>query len=58
MIQGEYMLTKKELYDDFVKDFAYKLKRQVQKNEYDKVIFFCIGTDRITGDSFRTYCRI
>ena len=55
MMRGEYMLTKSELYDDFVKNFAYKLKRQVQKNEYDKVIFFCIG---ITGDSFRTHCWI
>lgn len=52
------MLTKRELYNSFVQDFAYKLKRQVQKNEYDKVIFFCIGTDRITGDSFRTNCGI
>lgn len=50
------MLSKIELYDKFVSDFAYKLKRQVSTNEYDKIIFFCIGTDRITGDSFRTYC--
>lgn len=52
------MLTKKELYDKFVQDFAYKLQKQVGKNEYDKIIFFCVGTDRITGDSFRTYCRL
>lgn len=45
------MLEKKEMYDNFIKDFAFKLKKQVAKNEYDKVIFFCIGTDRITGDS-------
>lgn len=50
------MLTKKELYDKFVQDFACKLQKQVKKNEYDKVIFFCVGTDRITGDSFRTHC--
>lgn len=55
-VQGDYMLTKKELYDKFVKDFACKLQKQVKKNEYDKVIFFCVGTDRITGDSFRTHC--
>lgn len=46
------MLPQKELYDKFVKDFAGKLKTKVYKNEYDKIIFFCIGTDRITGDSF------
>lgn len=52
------MLSKRDLYDKFVRDFAYKLKKQVGKIEYDKVIFFCVGTDRITGDSFRTYCGI
>lgn len=52
------MLTNKELYNSFVNDFACKLRKQVGKNEYDKVIFFCIGTDRITGDSFRTNCWI
>ena len=46
------MLPKKELYNKFVIDFATKLKKQVQENEYDKVVFFCVGTDRITGDSF------
>ena len=46
------MLTKKELYDNFIKDFAFKLKKQVCKNEYDKVIFFCIGTDKVIGDAF------
>lgn len=46
------MLPKTELYDNFVKDFAIKLKRKVSKNEYDKIIFFCVGTDRVTGDSF------
>lgn len=52
------MLAKKEMYNIFVKDFANKLKRQVQENEYDKIIFFCVGTDRITGDSFRSNCWI
>lgn len=52
------MLTKKELYSSFVNDFSYKLRRQVGEKEYDKIIFFCIGTDRITGDSFRTNCWI
>ena len=51
-LKGDYMLPKTELYDKFVKDFAYKLKKQVSENEYDKIIFFCIGTDRVTGDSF------
>lgn len=46
------MLSKKELYDKFVTEFACKLKSKVYNNEYDKVIFFCIGTDRITGDAF------
>lgn len=46
------MLTKTEMYDKFIKDFAYKLKKQVREEEYDKIIFFCVGTDRVTGDSF------
>lgn len=46
------MLTRDDLYDNFVKEFACKLKRQISENEYDKIIFFCVGTDRITGDSF------
>lgn len=46
------MLQRNELYDNFVKDFTYKLKKQMLKNKYDKIIFFCVGTDRITGDSF------
>lgn len=52
------MLTKRELYNSFVQDFAYKLKKQVRDKEYNKVIFFCVGTDRITGDSFRPNCWI
>lgn len=52
------MLTKIELYNNFVNDFASKLRIKAGKNEYDKIIFFCVGTDRITGDSFRSNCGI
>lgn len=46
------MLSRSALYKNFVNDFATKLKREVKKNQYDKVIFFCVGTDKVVGDAF------
>ena len=43
---------KKEVYKNFVKEFSSILKEKVQNLELSKLIFLCIGTDRITGDSF------
>lgn len=52
------MLDKNELYDKFVQDFAYELEKQTRQNKYNKIVFFCVGTDRVTGDSFRSNCWI
>lgn len=46
------MLARNTLYNNFVNDFATKLKTEVRKKEYDKVIFFCVGTDKVVGDAF------
>ena len=46
------MSFKEEVYQAFVKDFSRVLKEKVQGLEISKLIFLCIGTDRITGDSF------
>lgn len=52
------MLARNILYKSFVSDFASKLKKEVDKKQYDKVIFFCVGIDSVTGDAFRTISRI
>ena len=52
------MILMNNLYKEFVNDFSLKLKREVYKKQYDKVIFFCVGTDRVIGDAFRTTCGI
>ena len=41
-----------EVYQNFVHDFSLKLRKKVQDLEISKLIFLCIGTDRVTGDSF------
>ena len=45
------MLFKEEVYDNFVNDFASVLKEKTEGLKISKLIFLCIGTDRITGDS-------
>ena len=46
------MTFKEEVYQNFVQDFSITLRKKVQDLELSKLIFLCIGTDRITGDSF------
>ena len=46
------MTFKEEVYRNFVKDFSSILRGKINKLEISKLIFLCIGTDRITGDSF------
>lgn len=46
------MTFKEEVYKNFVKDFSIILKEKVKKIEISKLIFLCIGTDRVNGDSF------
>lgn len=46
------MTFKEEVYQKFVQDFSLALRPKVQNLEISKLIFLCIGTDRITGDAF------
>ena len=46
------MTFKEEVYKNFVKDFSFILKEKVHNLELSKLIFLCIGTDRVMGDSF------
>lgn len=39
-----------QLYNNFVNEFCHQL--YAIKNEYTDMVFLCIGTDRITGDSY------
>ena len=41
-----------ETYDNFVNDFAKVLREKIYNLELSKLIFLCIGTDKIIGDSF------
>jgi len=46
------MTFKEELYNDFVRDFSIVLRGKIRDLEISKLIFLCIGTDRVIGDSF------
>lgn len=46
------MIYKEELYNDFVQDFSIVLREKIRDLEISKLIFLCIGTDRVIGDSF------
>ena len=46
------MTFKEELYNNFVQDFSVILRQKISDLEISKLIFLCIGTDRVTGDSF------
>ena len=46
------MTYKEEIYYNFVNDFSSVLRKKIENIEISKLIFLCIGTDRITGDSF------
>lgn len=46
------MTFKEEVYQNFVNDFSTILRSKIEGLEISKLIFLCIGTDRITGDSF------
>lgn len=46
------MLIRENIYNDFINDFStkiYNLKSDVPFSDY---IFLCVGSDKITGDSF------
>ena len=42
---------KQEVYNKFIIDFSNNLYSVTQKNNFSDTIIFCIGTDRVTGDS-------
>ena len=46
------MTFKEELYNNFVQDFSIVLREKIKDLELSKLIFLCIGTDRVMGDSF------
>ena len=46
------MTFKEELYNNFVQDFSIVLRGKIRDLEISKLIFLCIGTDRVIGDSF------
>ena len=41
-----------QVYQKFVNDFSIVLRSKIEGLELSKLIFLCIGTDRIIGDSF------
>lgn len=46
------MSDKQIMYNNFVKDFADVLSKMVDRQEFSNMVFLCIGTDKIIGDSF------
>ena len=46
------MTFKEEIYNNFVQDFSIVLREKIRDLEISKLIFLCIGTDRVIGDSF------
>lgn len=46
------MLFEDKIYINFVRDFKSILKKKIDEEEVSKLIFLCIGTDRVIGDCF------
>lgn len=46
------MVFKEDMYNNFVQDFSMVLREKITGVEISKLIFLCIGTDRIIGDAF------
>ena len=45
-------MEQKNIYNNFINDFSKVLYGLTNNREFSNVVFLCIGTDRITGDSF------
>lgn len=45
-------MRKRETYIKFINDFERVICKSSLNQKYSSIIFLCIGTDRITGDSF------
>ena len=46
------MAFKEEIYNNFVCDFSNNLRQKIQGTEISKLVFLCIGTNRVIGDCF------
>lgn len=46
------MIFNQEMYSDFVYNFSYNLRQKIQDLEISKLVFLCIGTNRVIGDCF------
>lgn len=46
------MLSKEQLYNDFVSDFSTILYNLKSEDPFSDFVFLCVGSDRITGDAF------
>ena len=46
------MYFNEEIYNNFVCDFSNNLRQKIQDTEISKLIFLCIGTNRVIGDCF------
>lgn len=46
------MIFNQEIYTNFVYDFSNNLRQKIQDLEISKLVFLCIGTNRVIGDCF------
>lgn len=46
------MMFNQEMYNNFVYDFSNNLRQKIQDLEISKLVFLCIGTNRVIGDCF------
>lgn len=46
------MLAKEEIYNNFINDFTNKICNLKSDKPFSDYIFLCVGSDKITGDSF------
>lgn len=46
------MIFNQEMYSNFVYDFSNNLRQKIQDVEISKLVFLCIGTNKVIGDCF------
>lgn len=46
------MLAREDIYNNFVNDFSSKIYNLKSDKPFSDYIFLCVGSDKITGDSF------
>lgn len=46
------MTFNEEIYNNFVCDFSNSLRQKIQDIEISKLVFLCVGTNRVIGDCF------